>query len=104
MTFLHWLTLAAAVLLVMALASATLKQLPLSVSSIYLIVGLAIGPAGLGYLRIDLVDAAPWMLRVTEIAVILSLFIGGLKLRLPITDCAWRSAYWLAGPVMIACI
>jgi NhaP-type Na+/H+ or K+/H+ antiporter len=36
--------------------------------------------------------------------VIVSLFVEGLKLRLPVRDPAWRAAFRLAGPVMLASI
>jgi sodium/hydrogen antiporter len=36
--------------------------------------------------------------------VIVALFVGGLKLRLPLRDPAWIAAYRLAGPVMLASI
>jgi len=45
-----------------------------------------------------------WFERLSEIAVIMALFIGGLKLRLPLRDAAWTPAYLLAGPVMLVCI
>jgi sodium/hydrogen antiporter len=104
MSFLGWLALAGLLLLVMALAATLLRQLPISASLIYLGCGLAIGPAWLGWLRIDLVAQADWFERLTEVAVIVSLFMGGLKLRLPLSDAAWRAAFVLAGPVMLACI
>jgi hypothetical protein len=49
-------------------------------------------------------DNAPWIERLTEIAVILSLFIGGLRLRLPLGHLAWRAAFRLASVVMVASI
>jgi NhaP-type Na+/H+ or K+/H+ antiporter len=44
------------------------------------------------------------MEHLTEVAVLISLFVTGLKLRLPLTDPAWRGAYMLAGPIMLLCI
>jgi NhaP-type Na+/H+ or K+/H+ antiporter len=102
--FREWLALAGALLLAMALASGHLRQTPISSSAVYLVVGLAVGPLGLGWLRIALERAGPWLERLTELAVVVSLFTGGLKLRLPLRDPAWRPALWLAGPVMLASI
>jgi sodium/hydrogen antiporter len=102
MTFLGWMSLVGALLLAMALSSASIRRLPISTAAIYLGIGCAIGPWGFDLLRIDL-DAV-WFERLTEIAVILSLFIGGLRLRLPLTHPAWRAAYWLASVVMLATI
>jgi NhaP-type Na+/H+ or K+/H+ antiporter len=103
-SFVGWLAFAGVLLLVMALSSATLRRLPVSTSLVYLACGAAAGPLGFGWLQLDLIRNAAWMERLSEIAVIVSLFVGGLKLRLPLRDPAWRAAYILAGPVMIACI
>jgi sodium/hydrogen antiporter len=104
MGFLGWMSLGGGLLLLMALSSAYLRHLPVSTSAIYLGVGLALGPLGWGWLRIDLRDATPWFERLTEVAVIVSLFVGGLKLRLPVRDPAWGAAFRLAVPVMLATI
>jgi NhaP-type Na+/H+ or K+/H+ antiporter len=104
MSFLGWMSLGGGLLLLMALSSAYLRRLPVSTSAIYLGVGLAIGPLGFGWLRVDIPEATPWFERLTEVAVIVSLFVGGLKLRLPVRDPAWRAAFRLAGPVMLASI
>jgi NhaP-type Na+/H+ or K+/H+ antiporter len=104
MTFLGWVALCGAVLLLMALTSAYLRNLPISTSAIYLALGMAIGPLGIGWLRVDLREAVPWLERLTEGSVVLALFVGGLKLRLPLRHPAWRAAYLLAGPVMLASI
>ena len=104
MSFLGWMALGGLVLLLMALSSAYLRNLPISTSAIYLALGVAIGPLGFGWLRIDLREAGPWFERLTEVAVIVALFVGGLKLRLPLRHPAWVAAYRLAGPVMLASI
>ncbi|HEY7478882.1 MAG TPA: cation:proton antiporter, partial [Gemmatimonadales bacterium] len=70
----------------------------------YLAIGVAIGPLGVGWLEIDLRAEVPWLERLTEVAVIVALFVGGLKLRLPLRDPAWVAAFRLAGPVMLASI
>lgn len=88
-------------LLLMALSSAYIRKLPVTTSIVYLGIGLAVGPAGLGLLVIDLDASATWVLRLTEVAVIASLFVGGLKLRLPLRDPAWQAPLRLAGPAML---
>lgn len=93
-----------ALLLSMALASAWIRRLPITTSMVYMAVGLGLGPLGAGWLRVDALELAPFLERATEIAVILSLFVGGLKLRLPLLHACWRAAYRLAGPVMLLCI
>ncbi len=104
MSFLGWMALAGGLLLLMALSSAWLRNLPISTSAIYLALGLAIGPLGFDWLRIDLRDEVRWFERLAEVAVIVALFVGGLKLRLPLKDPAWIAAWRLGGPIMLATI
>ena len=104
MSFTAWTAIVGALLLTMALSSAWIQRLPVSTAAIYLGVGCAIGPWGFDLLRVDLSDASPWLERFTEIAVILSLFVGGLRLRLPPEHRAWQAAYRLASFVMLASI
>lgn len=93
-----------AVLLLVALSSAYIKRLPMTTSFVYLILGLALSPIGFNVLEIDVLNSKSWLERLTEIAVIVSLFIGGLKLRLPVSDKIWSTAFRLAGPVMVLSI
>jgi sodium/hydrogen antiporter len=104
MSFLYWMGLCGALLLFIALSSAYLRHLPISTSAIYLLIGLAISPLGFNLISVDLIQSKPFFEHITEIAVITSLFIGGLKLRLPLKDRAWRAAYLLAGPIMLISI
>lgn len=98
------MALAGGLLLLMALLSAVIRRLPISTSVIYLVLGIAIGPFGLGWLHLDLRDATPWVERLAEVAVLMALFTGGLRLRLPLRDPAWTAARRLALPVMLASI
>lgn len=104
MSFLGWMAAVGGLLLLVALSSAYLRRLPVSTAVLYMLLGVAFGPLGLGLLRVDLREAAPWLERLTEIAVVVSLFVGGLKLRLHWRNPAWTAAYLLMGPVMLACI
>lgn len=104
MSFTGWTALVGLLLLAMALSSAWIRRLPISTAAIYLGIGCAIGPWGFDLLRIDVNDGAEWLERVTEVAVILSLFIGGLRLRLPPTHQRWQPAYRLASVVMLGSI
>jgi len=104
MSFLGWMALVGAVLLFMALSSAYIRRLPITTSAIYLALGLLISPLALGLVSVDFIAYKTWFEHLTEIAVIVSLFIGGLKLRLPLKNAAWKAAYRLAAPVMIASI
>ena len=83
-------------LVVMALSAALLKGLPLTTSILYLGVGILLGPFVSGMLRLDPVERSGLLERFTEVAVIVSLFTAGLKLRLPFSDEGWRLPLRLA--------
>ncbi len=104
MSFSGWVAIIGALLLTMALSSAWIRRLPVSTAAIYLAVGCLLGPWGFGLLNIDLVASAGWLERLAEVAVVLALFIGGLRLRLPLTHSAWGGAYRLASLVMLGSI
>lgn len=104
MSFLIWIAVTGGLLLIMAFSSAYLRRLPVTSAVIYLAIGLAVGPAGWNWIRIDFIREKVVLEHLTAIAVIVSLFVGGLKLRLPLTDPAWAAAFRLAGPVMVASI
>lgn len=100
MPFTTWYLLVGALLVLMALAGSVLKRLPLTSAMFYMAVGLGLGPLGFGMLRVDIIEHAPLLERLTEAAVVISLFTAGLKLRLPLTDRRWRPAMRLASIAM----
>lgn len=104
MSFLIWVAVLGAVLLTLALTSSYLRWMPVTTSAVCLVLGVAIGPAALGLLKLDIADASVWMEHLTEVAVLFSLFVCGLKLRSPFKDKNWRVAVGLAGPVMVLTI
>ncbi|MHC8320372.1 cation:proton antiporter [Pseudomonas sp. GB2N2] len=104
MTFVVWVAVLGAVLLTLALTSSYLRWMPVTTSAVCLLLGIVIGPQALGLLKLDLKDATLWMEHLTEVAVLFSLFVCGLKLRSPFKDKNWRVAVGLAGPVMVLTI
>jgi NhaP-type Na+/H+ or K+/H+ antiporter len=96
-----WYVIAGAVFVMMALASSLLKRLPLSTSLLYLVLGVGIGPLGLGLLHVDPVTHAGYLERLSEIAVLISLFAAGLKLRASLRDRVWRVPLRLAFGAML---
>lgn len=104
MSFILWVAVLGAVLLTLALTSSYLRWMPVTTSAVCLALGVAIGPSGLGLLQLNIDGASVWMEHLTEVAVLFSLFVSGLKLRLPLTHQTWRVAFGLAGPVMLLCI
>jgi len=84
MSFLEWMAVLGILLLILALASAYLRWLPVTTSLIYLGFGLLIGQLGVGLWEMEFLHIASWMEHLTEIAVLVSLFVSGLKLRMPL--------------------
>jgi NhaP-type Na+/H+ or K+/H+ antiporter len=95
-TAIAWFLVVGALLVLMAVADSVLRRLPLSVAMVYLAVGVLIGPAAFDLFYADPVDQAALLERITEIAVIISLFSAGLKLRTPLSDGRWRVPVRLA--------
>ena len=102
--FTTWFIVAGALLIGMALAGSALRRAPLTASMFYLAAGAALGPWGAGLLQMDAVEDASVLERLTEIAVIISLFTAGLKLRLPGSDQRWRAPILLAALAMVLTI
>lgn len=84
-----WFLVVGLLLTAMAFAGSVLKRAPLSAAMFYLAAGYAIGPGGAGLLDVRFPDGARVVERVAEVAVLVSLFTAGLKLRLPLSDPRW---------------
>ena len=95
-----WFVIAGALLISVALTGSVLKRLPLTAAIYYLGVGALLGPWGANVLRLTALDNAVALERLTEAAVIVSLFTAGLKLRLPFSDGRWRRPVVLATVAM----
>ena len=91
-----WCVIAGAVLVLMALSGSILKRLPLTASMFYLALGVALGPAVLGVLDVPSLSDSKLVERLTEAAVVISLFTAGLKLRMPLQDRRWALPVALA--------
>jgi NhaP-type Na+/H+ or K+/H+ antiporter len=89
-----WFLVVGGVFVLMALAGSVLRRLPLTSAILYLVVGAAL--AALGLLRLDPLRDSRLLEHLTEIAVIVSLFSAGLKLRIPFRDERWRAPLALA--------
>jgi sodium/hydrogen antiporter len=85
-----WFLVAGGVFVVMALSASVVKRLPLTTGLLYLGIGVLLGPHVAGLLRLDPVAQSALLERATEVAVIVSLFTAGLKLRTPFDDRLWR--------------
>ncbi|UJR78186.1 cation:proton antiporter [Sandaracinus amylolyticus] len=88
-----------ALLVLVALGAAALRDRPVTVAIFYLGLGVALGPLGLRAMAPRIDD--PWLLRLTEVAVLASLFASGLKVRAPWRAPGLRAAVMLAGPGLV---
>jgi NhaP-type Na+/H+ or K+/H+ antiporter len=99
-----WFVIVGLLLIGVALAGSVLKRLPLTASMFYLAAGAGLGPWGANLLTLDVLADARALERLTEVAVIISLFTAGLKLRLPLRERRWRPALLLASVAMVLTI
>lgn len=104
MTGTIWFLIVGVLLIVMALGTTVLKRLPATTAMLYLAVGLALGPTGIALARLDPVGSAVLLERVTEVAVLISLFTAGLKLRAPLNDRRWTLPIRLATGSMVVTV
>lgn len=91
-----WYLLLGALMLAITFLDRFVKRLPITTTIIYLSVGIALGPFGFKLLELDAVGQARFFEAVTEIAVIVSLFTAGLKLRAPFGATRWKLPLRLA--------
>lgn len=91
-------------LIAMTLAGSFIARLPLSAAMLYLGAGVAIGPLGLGLLKLDAIKNVVLLERLTEVAVLISLFTAGMKLELPLKDWRWRIPVQLATLSMLVTV
>lgn len=99
-----WFVISGLLLVAVAVTGSLLKRLPLTTSMFYLAAGALLGPWGAGLLNLDVITDAPTIEVLTELAVIISLFTAGLKLRLPFADPQWRITILLAVVAMMLTI
>ncbi len=80
----------------MALIPSRLKDWPLTTSMIYLGIGVVFGPLLLNKISLSPTQNGELLERISEIAVLISLFSAGLKLRAPFSDGRWKIPLRLA--------
>jgi NhaP-type Na+/H+ or K+/H+ antiporter len=102
MTILGWLLFAATLLLLTSFLSGWIHRGPVTTFAIYLLGGVVVGPGMLALTHLPLTaDHIRWLRVVSEAAMVVSLFITGLKLRLRFRDGGWRMALRLALVAMV---
>ena len=91
-----WYLTLGALLVVIALVASRVQRLPLTTTMLYVGVGILLGPLVFNVGSIDPLENA-WLLeRLSELAVIVSLFTAGLKLRGPFSSGHWKVPVRLA--------
>jgi len=91
-----WFTIIGVLLCGMALANTHLARLPLTPSMLYLAAGIVLGPLGVGLLLINPTEQSHLLEVAAEVAVLVSLFVAGLKLRSALNDKRWKIPLLLA--------
>ena len=91
-------------LIAKTLGGSFIARLPMSAAMLYLCVGMAMGPMGLGLLKLDAFKNVALLERLTEVAVLVSLFTAGMKLELSLSDRRWRIPVQLASASMVVTV
>ncbi|MGB5251371.1 MAG: cation:proton antiporter [Sedimenticolaceae bacterium] len=104
MSFAAWSLSIGLLLITLVLSGTFLKRLPLSTAMLYLAAGVVLGPIGWAVLVIHPLNHALLLERLTEVAVLISLFSVGLKLGLPLSNRHWLLPLRLAFVSMVLTI
>lgn len=99
-----WFVLVGTLLTLMALVGGPIRRLPMTGAMIYIVVGVAVGPAGFGLVQYDALSDPRLLRTLAEIGLVVSLFAIGMHLRLPLTDALWRLPVRLGVIAMIVSI
>ncbi len=85
-----WLLIIGGILLAMGFTAQFMRRLPITNAMMYLAVGFLIGPTVLHLFHFNPLKESAVLERITEMAVILSLFTAGLKMPVPVKLREWR--------------
>ncbi|MDF3983391.1 cation:proton antiporter [Luteibacter sp. PPL201] len=105
MGYVGWIIFLSILLAGTSTAAGWIRRGPITSFAIYLTAGVIMGPAvlGLAHLRFT-TESASWLRAVTEVGLVVSLFITGLKLRIPWRHRGWLTSLRLAVPAMLLTI
>jgi NhaP-type Na+/H+ or K+/H+ antiporter len=99
-----WFLLVGSLMLVMGLATALVRRLPVTSAIFYLAVGLLVGPTGFGLFHFNPLEQSALLEVLTEVAVLIALFSAGVKMPSPVTLAHWRAPVLLATVSMTATV
>lgn len=89
MSLAQWSLFVGTLLVTMVLAGTLLGRLPLSSAMVYLALGWLLGPDVADVLRPDPAAHAGVLEQLAEVALLISLFVVGLQLGVPLRDRRW---------------
>lgn len=85
----------------MGLTSSILQRLPVTSAIIYLAVGLLVGPTILDVFHFNPLQQSALLEKLTEVAVLISLYTAGVKMPAPFSFSRWRTPILLATLAMV---
>lgn len=85
-----WMLTIGGILLAMGITTQFMRRLPITNAMMYLAIGFLIGPTVLHLFHFNPLQQSAVLERITEMAVILSLFTAGLKMPVPVRLGEWR--------------
>lgn len=104
MTAATWDLMIGALLILMALSGTLLKTLPISAAALYMGLGFLAGPGGFNLVRLGMKGDAALVETISEVAVLVSLFAVGLRLRIRMQVSSWVQPVLLATVGMVITI
>jgi NhaP-type Na+/H+ or K+/H+ antiporter len=99
-----WYLIFGVLLITMALMASVLRRMPISPAMFYLAVGFVLGPSVSGLVHISFAAHAALLTEAARIALLISLFTVGLKLRAHLRDGIWLLPLRLGVVGMLATI
>ncbi len=102
--FSTWCLVIGVLLILIGLSDTWRQRMPVSTSALYLVAGALLGPQGYGFIRIGLPEDAGLIEILTEVAVLISLFAVGLRLRVGLSDRMWLAPVLMATVAMLLTI
>lgn len=102
--FTTWSLVGGLLLIAIGLSDTWRQQLPVSSSALYLLAGALVGPQAFGLIRLELQADAVLLEHLAEVAVLISLFAVGLRLRVRLADRIWLTPALLASVAMLITI
>ena len=99
-----WFIFVGGLLLFMGLTASILKRSAVTSAIIYLAVGVLVGPTALNLFHFNPLKESALLEKLTEVAVLISLFSAGVKMPVPFNFARWRSPILLATVSMVVTV